>query len=261
MPTSPIGEVMGFPTEIIKASAFQAKRKVRVDWADRYNWAMFFLYNGPNTNNYPYFVYAGLPTSSDIVQIAIEPDVSTRLTHLPTDVNPTGAAGAVYENALMTLVYQSAGFDAEGILIEEFIPRIETQHLASEYLCWSDGTPLGSQAPTLYTPGYELRITYPRRKLIPGIAAYTARTNIDSYHCKLFPWHIKPYCGLYMGAGMKAVYGYDGTQSYEVSHSIWVRDVNWNMDWNPIYGGWSYLYNRSGFPIIKYASAVFTGNI
>jgi hypothetical protein len=252
MPTSPIGEVQSYPKESLKAMAFQAIRRCRVTWADRYNWAKFFLYT-TDAGLYPYFVAAGLPTKSNIIKLAIEPD-ETILTH-----GTVSTAQAVYTHAILTLVYKSAGYDDNShVVVEEVKPNNQMQHVYAGNLYFGTNMPLGS-TPSMFVPGFEYVLHYPRAKYVPGIVGYPGVINWDVYRMKMLPLWIYPFCGLYVGSSISGTFDYDGTTTLGVAHHVLVRNGNWNYEWSPYTGTWAPVFTKTGQAITKYAMTSFSG--
>lgn len=251
-----IAEVQGYPKEILHKTGFQATRRVRVTWDTRYDWASWFFYT-PAANNYPYFVDAGLPTSSAITKIGIEPDESSRIGNYES-TNPTyGRAGATYGYALMTLVYESVGFNDTDLLIEELQPYLDSKYIGGGKLYFANGTAAGNSSMLL--PGYVYSVTYPRLTYPKTWDYATGMINLDAFQLRMFPRTILPFCGLAAGGEMKAVIHYDGTQRFSQTNNVFVRGADWNMDWCPSAGAWGYLYTATGAQISKYAMTVFNG--
>lgn len=252
MPTSEIGEVFTYPQEMLRTFAFQAVRRVRVVWADRYNWANYFL-GSQAAQLYPYFVAEGIPTSSTIVRIAIEPD-KTKLTH-----GAVSEAQAVYTHAIMTLVYQSGGWNANEMFIEEITPFNDSMPAYVGQTYWSSGLPTGQSSINIIIPCQEYKITYPRRTTLPTIVQMPGVINMDAFLCHLIPLYIYPYRGLYMGADIRATYSYDGILNYEVEHTVLIRPFSWNQEWDPLTAAADTMYDENGVAIVKHASFIFTG--
>ena len=244
MPTSGIAEVRSYPKEILHQTGFQAKRRCRVDWADRYEWASWFFYN-TDTQLYPYFTAAGLPTQSAINAIAIEPDENTRLTH-----EPNATSEAVYGKAILTLQYESAGFDLDNLLIEELVPRMESCAIIN-YV--NRGGRMAAIHDTVHIPGYTVTVTYPRRSTMPSAPVYLpGLVNLDVVYMHMLPIWIAPGRLLYAGGSTTAALHYDGTTRFCVQHNMWYRGIDWNMAFDAMSGGWV-------FPLVpKYAATSFT---
>src|ERR1017187_1134110 len=113
-----IAETQQHPCEELKPAhyvqtGYKAWRRVKVNWADRYNWAIWFC----QQTSYPYFSVAGLGGQAVVTGVKIEPDDS-QITH-----GGDAISEAQYIYAFITLHYQPCGLNGGDALIEEFLPR------------------------------------------------------------------------------------------------------------------------------------------
>ncbi len=225
--TSYIGEAKGHPKETLKKLAFQAVRRVHVEWADRYNWANFFLYNS-DANDYPYFLQEGIPTQSAITKIAIAPDEESRLIH-----GAGGTSHAQYGYAYLTLVYESVGFNEDDIFIQELRSRFEQIPIIN----FIGGRPVQD---SLIISGHVLTITYPMRAYMPtGVTTLPGLLNLEAFTPLMFPT-VMYTTGqmLYVSGDCRGAIHYDGTLRYRVQHHIFTRQIDWNYVWSPYTGTW-----------------------
>lgn len=228
--TAYIAEAQGYPKEVLHKNAFRATRTCHVLWADRYNWANYFLYGigaSGDTNDYPYFVAEGIPTESAITAIGIEPDENSKLDH-----GTAAISQARYGHAHLTIAYEAAAFNLDEVYIEEIAPRSE------QMSCYSfvGGLPVPDN---IHVCGHSLTITYPMRKNVPtSVFSLNNMVNLDPYSPSMFPGiFFYPGCLLHISGYAKGALHYDGTTRYRVEHHLISRPWNWNYVWSPWTGG------------------------
>ena len=255
-----LGESIKYPRERLEpphyiSGGFQAERKVRVTWAERYSIAIDYL---DNTTTYPYFTKAGITNTCFVSAVAIEPDSESRLT---CGNDSTGEA--VYTHAWLTLDYRPAALSGGVALIEEVRPRVEMVSLPklTGKFTFADKTPC-TPSP-IYAPGFSLRITYPRLTVVPNsVLLLPGHLNSDYFVPRLFSSMIlSPGTLLHLTPALVATAYYNGSWRYSVSHELFWRPVDWNMEPNPTSYAMEYAYDSKGNKLAKYPYMQFTGSL
>ena len=217
-------------------------------WADRYAWANWLLYE--DTEDWPYFTRAGIPSMAAITNLSIEPDANGAQ-WAGASLAIDGAASYLY--AIITITYQSAGYDLGDLLIEELTPRLKEHYLTGLY--FSDGTK--ASAATKVLPEYTYSRTYPRLTYPRPWDFATGMCNLDAFSMMLIPRYIIPTCGLAAGGSINPSLHYDGTVRISQTNHCLIRGASWQMEWSK--NGWDYLYDANNNQVNIYPYTIFSG--
>jgi hypothetical protein len=293
--TAPIAEEYGYPQEVATPMGLVARRRMRVLWGDRWEWAYWFLgtgytypyiqVNGSGVNNLCWLKkmaihppdamqktgFLGLGSGGKLVNGLVGPYTQSPVVTDGFGAGPWRFEGTQYVHAIIDLEYSSYGIGANSgnILMEALEPELEVQRIDPAPYSWYGGQPIGQQRPLQFIPGVRYTITYPfANSIAPSVLTLPGYVNSDAFNTYLLGITFPAESLLYLPGPVEVGVNVQGNFKCKYAHHM--KFVNrtssqggyngWQCDWNPNTSQFEDYY-VSGSPVLRYPETTFTGNI
>ena len=239
MPTSPCGEMLGYPRLKINEHGAFSERCLKIKAVDSASWINYFFEN-PYC---PYFQAWGYSYPPLLIELEFKPLPNSRVTS-------AGSGGlASYEWGLLFLNYD--GNTAIHPLTKEVVREtmttdLESESLTTKYANWQSSTlPVTDKILQHHIPGETYTIHYPY-STTNGTNVWPGSINSDAFTSYVLGRVFPAKTLLYMGSEINITLNNAGWLRWNKKFHFKYRPWNWNSYWNPNKVG------GAGFDMITY---------
>lgn len=256
-PTSPIGEMLGYPKLELNEKGTFTERCLKIKVADSAAWINYFM---SEDNSCPYFTSWGYNLPPILNKIEFKPLPSQKIS---SSSNPNMPGTANYEWGLLYLWYDTnfQVHDLTKTIVKETLhPDFETVSLDGNWFRFAGGFTVGNRTLASHIPGDTYRLNYPfslnsgRGSVAPG------SINSDTVSCFVIGVSFPPNTLMYTGCEINSTLSNAGYTRWNKTYTFKSRPYSWNKFYNTDNDTFTTLLRLSdGGNFTPYTATAFTG--